>query len=117
MKRFTGEIYWIKLDKKSGIPHLESRAHIKRAILNENIFKIDHKNPDPIPESEIRLRSKDGFRFEGSAKYVDSLKSSAVVDFDYYFNGEKAILMGNWVEDKIEFMCIVRLIEVDSFKD
>lgn len=117
MKRFTGEIYWFKLDYKSGTTHAGDTCQIKRAILNNNIFTIDHQMSDLIPSGEIRLRSKNGFKFEGSAKYVDSQKSTAIVSLDYYFNGIMAILTGTWVEDEIELMCIVHLVEVDSFNE
>ena len=117
MKRYIGEIYWFVLDNKTGTTHSGNTAKIRRAILNENVFKLDVKMPNPFPDSEIRMRSKDGFEFDGSAKYVDSPKSSALLGFDYYFNGKKAILTGNWEEDKVKLMCIIRLTEVDNFKD
>lgn len=117
MKRYIGEIYWFLLDKKTGTTHGDIDAKIKRAILNENIFKIDLKMPAPTPDCEIRLRSKDGFKFDGSAKYVDSSKSSAMVGCDYYFNKDKAILTGTWEEDKLILNCFIKLTEVDSFKD
>ncbi len=117
MKRYIGEIFWIKLDKETGTTHSESMAKIKRAILKDNVLTIDHKNPEDMPDSEIKLRSKDGFKFDGSAKYVDSTKYSAIVNLDYYLNRDKALLMGTWKEDQIEFLCIIKLEEVQSFQD
>ncbi len=70
-----------------------------------------------MPDSEIKLRSKDGFKFDGSVKYVDSAKHSAIVNLDYYLNRDKALLMGTWKEDQIEFLCIIKLKEVQSFQD
>lgn len=117
MKRYKGDLFWVKLDQASGTTHGESMATVHRAILNDNIFKIDHKNPNGLPDSEIRIRSKDGFKFDGSAKYVDSQNSSALVNLQYYLNGDKAILIGNWVENKIEYLCIAKLNEVESFEN
>ncbi len=118
MKRFTGEIFWIKLEERKGSsPQRAMNGKIERAILNDNTFKIGNKNPDTLPDSEIRLRSKDGFIFDGSAKYLDSPISSAIVSLEYYYNDDKALLMGTWEEDKVEYMCIIKLKEVNSFND
>ncbi len=117
MKRYIGDIFWVKMDKETGNTHSESMAKIYRAILDDNIFTIDHKNPENIPDSQIKLRSKDGFKFEGSAKLIDQIKHSAVVNLSYYLNRDKALLMGNWKEDQIEYLCIIKLEEVQSFQD
>ncbi len=117
MKRYIGEIFWIKLDKETGTTTSESFAKIKRAILKDNIFSIDHKNPADLPDSEIKLRSKDGFKFEGSAKYVNSPRYSAIINLECYPNKQETILKGLWKEDQIEFVCVIILKEVQSFQD
>lgn len=117
MKKYTGDIFWVKLDIDSGATHGGGKAKIHRAILIDNVFKIDHKNPNDLPDSEIRLKSTDDFKFDGSAKYINSTKSNALVNLEYYYNSKKAIMTGTWIEDKIEFYCLIKLTEVDSFKD
>lgn len=117
MKRYIGEIFWTKLEAGSGNIQGATSAKVSRAILKDNIFKIDHKNPNDLPDSEIRLKSTNEFKFDGSAKYINSPKSNAFVNFEYYINGDKALLIGLWTEEKIEFMCMAKLTEVDSFKD
>lgn len=117
MKRFIGQIFWIKWDQHIGTTTSGNFAKVKRAILKDNVLTVDHKNPENIPDSEIKLRFKDGFKFDGSAKYVDSPKYSAMVNLKYYFNNDKALLIGDWKEDEIEFLCMVKLEEVESFQD
>ena len=116
MKRFTGEIFWTKLADGTDIQGMSSGL-VKRAILKDNVFKIDHENPEDLPNSEISLKSNNGLKFSGSAKYISSPKSNAIVDLEYYFNDDKALMLGTWKEEKVEFMCIIRLNEVESFQD
>lgn len=119
MKRYIGEILWFKVETVGLKKNIQSltKGKIKRAILNDNIFKIDHNNPEGLPDSEIRLKSTDGLKFDGSAKYINSSKANALVNLEYYMNDKKAMLLGMWEEEQVEYLCTVKLSEVDSFKD
>jgi hypothetical protein len=117
MKKYIGEIFWIKLEQGNGTFQGGNSSNIRRAILKDNIFSIDNENPDEMPNSQIRLKSKDGYEFNGSAKFIDSPKSSAVVNMFYYYNGNRAFLRGEWTENKIIYMCLAKLTEVNNFED
>lgn len=118
MRKFTGEIFWLLGDYKQDVsPCNTGKAIINRAILLDGIFKIDHKNPNFQPDSEIRLRTKNGFEFDGSMKYIYDKKPSALVNMKYYENNERVILLGKWVEDSIVHTCIIELNEVQDFKE
>lgn len=117
MKRYVGEIFWLRWEPKSKIVLEGMDAKINRAILNNNILKMDLHDRANKHLGEISLRSKDSFKFDGSAKYINNMKSSAKVNMRYYLNKENALLIGNWVEDKIEFSCIIELVEVEEFKN
>ncbi len=117
MKKFIGEVFWIRYEPKTKIGLGEVSASINRAILNDNIFKIDFTDSKEAVSGEISLRSKDGYQFDGSSKYSNEPKSSGMVNLTYYMNQDHALLIGNWVEDKVEFTCIIKLEEVEEFKN
>lgn len=116
MKKYIGEIFWIEGDYKNGIGEGSSKAEVNRAILDEGIFKIDHKNPNNYADGQIILRTRDGFSFDGSMKYIDEKISSAMVNLKLYVNKKNTILFGNWSEDSNAYTCIVELTEVKEFK-
>lgn len=116
MKKYIGEIYWITGNYKNGIDEGSSKADVSRAILDEGVFKIDHKNPNNYPNGETRLRTKDGFNFDGSMKYIDEKTSGAMVNLKLYTNKKNAILIGAWKEDTTIYTCIIELTEVNEFK-
>ena len=89
---------------------------MNRAIFNEDVFKIDHKNPQLHPDGETRLRTKDGFSFDGSMKYLDDKTSGAMVNLKLYTNKKNLLLIGTWIEDANVYTCIIELTEVKEFK-
>ena len=117
MKKYTGEIFWITGDYKKGYTAGCSKCIVSRAILNEGVFKIDHNNPNNYPNSEITLRAKEGFSFDGSMKYLDEKTSSAMVNLKLYENKKNTILIGSWIEGGAVSTCIVELKEVKEFKN
>ena len=82
MKKYIGEIFWIEGDYNNGIGQGSSKSKVNRAILNEGVFKIDHENPNNYPNGEIRLRTKDGFLFDGSMKYIDEKPILCMIIFN-----------------------------------
>lgn len=116
MKRFIGDIDFIKLDINRSVELGGSNGKIIRGILNENIFKLDYKVPHNGANGEIRLRSKDSFKFEGSARDLKS-KISAIMNVNFYSNEQNAILIGYLQEGKSEMYCIITLEEVKEFKE
>ncbi len=116
MKKYIGEIFWIGGDYKNGIGQGSSKSEVNRAILNEGVFKIDHKNPNDFPDGEIRLRTKDGFSFDGSMKYIDEKVAAAMVNLKLYTNKKNTVLIGTWNEETNIFTCIIELKEVKEFK-
>ena len=116
MKKYIGEIFWFEGDYNNGIGQGSSKSKVNRAILNEGIFKIDHENPNNYPDGEIRLRTKDGFLFDGSMKYIDEKVGSVLVNLKLYTNKKNTILIGTWKEETLIFTCIIELTEVKEFK-
>ncbi len=109
MKKYIGEMFWIEGDYKNGIGEGSSKAEVNRAILDEGI-------PNNYADGQIILRTKDGFSFDGSMKYIDEKNSSAMVNLKLYVNKKNTILIGNWNEDSNVYTCIVELKEVKEFK-
>ena len=116
MRKFTGQIYWMTGNYKSDYLEAGINAKINRAILEENIFKIDHQNPDGAPDSLITLRSKDGFNFDGSMKFMDEKNHAAIVNLKMYENKKNILLIGDWIENKEIYNCIIEMLEVKEFK-
>jgi hypothetical protein len=118
MKKFTGEICWIGGDYKVKVVEGSTNCKVNRAILTEEgVFKIDHKNPDKLPDGEIKLRTKDSFSYEGSMKYINENIPCAMVNLNLYTNKKNIIFIGTWKEDSSVFTCIIELTEVKEFKD
>ena len=117
MKRFIGKIAWIDGDYKIGDAVGGDTGKIIRGILKDNIFKLDNTNPNGLPNSEIRLRSKNGFNFDGSAKFVGDSVSSSIINLKMYSNQGNVILIGDWKEGGKFYTCIAELEEVIEFKD
>lgn len=115
MKKYIGEIFWIEGNYKDSTGG-SLKCKVNRAILNENIFKIDHENPNDADDSLITLRSKDGFSFDGSMMFIDEKTASAKVNLKMYRNKKNVLLIGEWVENGTMFNCIIELVEVKEFK-
>src|SRR5690606_7434305 len=113
--RYIGEIFWISGYYKHEDADGVSKSNIKRAILKDGIFKIDHTNPNDNPDSEIKLKTSDGISFAGSFKYIDDKTFKGSVNMSLYDNPSQAILIGKWVEDGEIYTCIIELKLVKEF--
>lgn len=114
MKKYIGDIYWIGGNYKGEVVEGHNHSKVTRAILENNVFKIDHTNPDN-PDSLIVLRSKDDFAFDGSMKYIDEKVHAATVNLKMYQNKKNMLLIGDWIELGNIFNCIIELTEVKDF--
>ncbi len=115
MKKYIGEIFWIEGNYKDSTGGC-LKSKVNRAILNENIFKIDHENPNDADDSLISLRTKDDFSFDGSMKFIDEKVAAAKVNLKMYSNKKNVLLIGDWVENGTIYNCIIELTEVKEFK-
>ena len=115
MKKYKGEIFWITGNYKESNTFASSKAIVNRAILDENVFRIDHQNPNNFPDGEIKLRTQDGFNFDGAFKYIDEKLWNVKVNTQMYANKKNVLLIGNWIEDSTIFNCIIELVEVKEF--
>lgn len=110
-------MYWIVGDFKDGVASGPDNSQIKRAILDGDVLKIDHKNPADLEDGFTRLRSKDGFNFEGSMTYVNDKKATAIINLKIYINKKNILMIGKWVENHTVFTSIIEMNEVKEFKD
>lgn len=114
MKKYIGDIYWIGGNYKGDEVQGHNHSKVHRALLEDNIFKIDHANPDN-PDSLTILRSIDGFAYDGSTKYIDEKVHSATVNLKMYQNKKNMLVIGDWIELGNIFNCIIELTEVKNF--
>ncbi len=106
-------MFWIEGDFKQGIlGNTYGKAYISLAILENNIFKIDHDGNVDINSGLTILRTENGFEYDGSMKYMDDKKHSAIVNLKYYTNQNKVLLIGTSIEVGIKYDCIVELEEI-----
>ena len=117
MKKFIGKIYFHEGEHRDQIFGSYQSVSIKRAILNDKILKIEYFNPEGSSDVLINLKSKDGFEFAGSAKAPDEEKFTGKINFNFYSNNDKALLIGTWAVGNLIDTCIIELEEVDQFKD
>ena len=116
MKKYIGEIFWIEGNYRNETTGGGLKSKVNRAILNDDVFKIDHQNPNDAVDSLITIRTKDGFTFDGSMKFMDEKTHAAVVNFKLYNNKKNVLLIGDWIENGIVYNCIIELTEVKEFK-
>lgn len=115
MKKYIGDIYWIGGNYKGVDCGGVDSSKVNRALLEKDTFKIDHGNPNGAQDSLITLRTKNGFNYDGSMKFIDDNKHAAVVNLKMYTNNKEVILIGDWIENSKVFNCIIELTEVKDF--
>lgn len=117
MKRYIGNIYWYEGYYKDVISSTYQSVEVTRAILENNIFKISYHSNDNSTNALIKLKSNDGFSFAGSVKAIDDDKFSGKLNFEFYQNKKKCLLLGKWIDEGEVDTCIIELTEVKEFKD
>ncbi|WP_421807403.1 hypothetical protein [Flagellimonas sp.] len=113
MKLYSGTIFWIEGDFRKGLlGNTYAKADVSRAILDDNILKINHEYNSDVESGLTVLRTKDGYHYDGSMTYLDEQKYSAVVNLKLFSNKNQVLLIGCSIEDGIKYDCIVELNEV-----
>lgn len=116
-RKFTGNIQWFEGHfSKVDTAYIE-RSQIERAILTDNIFKIEFKNNGESLGGMVSLKSHNGIDFGGSVRYENEKTYIGNITMTFANSSKEPCMIGIWREDTYEYTCIINLEPVEIFED
>ena len=118
IKRFLGEVTWISgniLSENSGEHPVVAR--IKRAILNDQTFKIEIYPNNNEDGGLIKLNSSNGINYSGTFSFNTSNLVDAKMSLIYYSNPSGALLLDQWIQETYTYTTIIQLKIVTEFPE
>lgn len=117
IKRFTGNLQWFEGHfSKVDTAYIE-RSQIERAILTDDIFKIEFKSNGDSDGGIVSLKSHNGVDFGGSVRYDNEKTFIGNISMTFANSPKSPCLIGLWQEDGYEYTCIIDLEPVEAFAD